>query len=179
MLARFGRSKMKLEIKDIIGPLITATALSFGVIQYGATSYDEFVKPVREAQLKLYQEISDTAALIATQPKDSPEQGKNRRDFLRLYYGPLTMLEDFSHGRTDGPDDPTVEEAATVFKTCLERQDCKDDAEAVHKLSRALAYTCRESLRKSWRYKAAGFRPEHKTTILEYEKRFQKATVAN
>jgi hypothetical protein len=113
-------------------------------------------KPVREAQLKLYQEISDTAALIATLPKDSPEQEKSRRDFLRLYYGPLTMAEDFSHGRTDEADDPTVE-AAALFKMCLERQDCRDDTEAVHRLSRALAYTCRESLRKSWRYKAPGF----------------------
>lgn len=169
---------MKIEMKDVIGPLITAAALSFGVMQYGSTSYDEFVKPVREAQLKLYQEISDTAAVIATQPRDSPEQEKSRRDFLRLYYGPLTMLEDFSHGRTDRGDDPTVEEAATVFKTCLERQDCRDDSEAVHRLSRALAYTCRESLRKSWRYETNGFRLEHRTTILEFENKFQKATGA-
>ncbi|HXM25870.1 MAG TPA: hypothetical protein VN957_07590 [Chthoniobacterales bacterium] len=57
---------MKIEMKDILGPLITGLALSFGVVQYMSTSYDEFLKPVREAQLRLYQETSDTAALIAT-----------------------------------------------------------------------------------------------------------------
>lgn len=185
---------MKLELKDFVGPLITGAALTFGVIQYQFTSYDEFVKPVRDAELQVYKDTADIAGQIATLPKGSPEQEKLHRDFLRLYYGPLTMLQDFAHGRSEDSKEtartqdmketarcedpnekiPTVEEAATAFKTCLERQDCRDDLDSVRRLSQALAYTCRESLRKSWRYSVTEFNCEYKKTIHNYEKRFQK-----
>jgi len=175
---------MKIELKDVIGPLITAGALAFGVIQYGFTSYDEFVKPVREAQLQVYKETADIAGQIATLPKGSPEQEKLLHEFLQLYYGRLTMLQDFGHGRDedskktgvceDPNKPPTVEEAATVFKACLERQDCRDNLESVRILSQALAYTCRESLRKSWRYSSTGFRPEYQKAIRDHEGSFQK-----
>ena len=170
---------MKIELKDflgILGPLITGVALGFGVYQYQATSYDEFVKPMRDAQLQVCKDTADIAGQIATLPKDSPENEKLRRDFLQLYYGRLTMFQDFDHGPADDSKEkpPTVEEAATVFKTCLERQDCRDNLESVRKLSQALAYTCRESLRKSWRYTQKEFRYEYKKAIKDYEQSFQK-----
>jgi hypothetical protein len=83
------------------------------------------------------------------------------------------MFQDFDHGPTEDPTGPTVKKAATVFKTCLERQECRDDVDSVHKLSQALAYMCRESLRKSWRYDKE-FPSEHEDIIHDYEKRFQK-----
>jgi hypothetical protein len=61
-------------------------AVAVGVWQYRLTSLREFIKPVREAQLKLYQEPSSAAAQIATLQQESPEWIKARQEFLRLYY---------------------------------------------------------------------------------------------
>ena len=81
---------MSLELTDLIGPGVAVVAVAVGVWQYRLTSLREFIKPVRETQLKLYQEASSAAAQIATLQQESPEWIKARQEFLRLYYGPLT-----------------------------------------------------------------------------------------
>ena len=48
---------MSLELTDLIGPGVALVAVAVGVWQYRLTSLREFIKPVREAQLKLYQEV--------------------------------------------------------------------------------------------------------------------------
>jgi hypothetical protein len=88
---------MRIELKDMLRPVLTTLALLLGIAQYRWSSYDDFVKPVREAELKVYLEVSDTAARIAILPKGSPDRDKSRTDFLRVYYGSLTMLRDFDH----------------------------------------------------------------------------------
>jgi hypothetical protein len=82
---------MSLELTDLIGPGVAVVAVAVGVWQYRLTSLREFIKPVREAQLKLYQEASSAAAQIATLQQESPEWIKARQEFLRLYYGPLAI----------------------------------------------------------------------------------------
>jgi hypothetical protein len=159
---------MKLELKDVLGPLLTTAALIGGILQYRATTYDEFVKPVREAQLKLYEEACTKAAQVATLPSSSPVREDSRRDFLQLYYGPLTMVEDFDHGPKEKQDSLTVEDVMRVLKTCLEKEDCKDDTKAIQRLSRALARTCRESLRRSWRYEINLEEDETPKIVCEY-----------
>ena len=64
---------MSLELTDLIGPGVAVVAVAVGVWQYRLTSLREFIKPVREAQLKLYQEASSAAAQIATLQQESPE----------------------------------------------------------------------------------------------------------
>jgi hypothetical protein len=44
---------MSLELTDLIGPGVAVVAVAVGVWQYRLTSLREFIKPVREAQLKL------------------------------------------------------------------------------------------------------------------------------
>jgi len=162
---------MRIELKDILGPLLTSAALFWGVYQYRATTYSDFIKPMRDSELLTYQKLVETAALVATLPKGSPEKEKSSREFILIYDGLLAMVQDFDHG----PRLPAVKvaKAATNFKTCLERPDCRDDAQALANLSRALAYTCRESLRDSWRYAPTNFDQTHKNVIDEYAKKFQ------
>jgi hypothetical protein len=161
---------MKIELKDILGPLLTSAALFWGVMQYKATSYTDFIKPVRDSELQVYQNIVKTAAIIATSQKGSPEREQSSLEFNQLYYGLLTMVQDFDHGRREPV--VRVEKAATIFHACLERPDCRDDTNALINLSQALAYTCRESLRDSWLYKPTDFNATHKKVIDEYAKRF-------
>ena len=88
---------MPLKLKDLIGPGVAAAAVAAGILQYRSTSQDEFIKPVREAQLKLYEEASSAAAQIATLQPQSAEWTTAKRKFLTLYYGPLAIVEDFDH----------------------------------------------------------------------------------
>jgi hypothetical protein len=93
---------MSLELTDLIGPGVAVVAVAVGVWQYRLTSLREFIKPVREAQLKLYPEASSAAAQIATLQQESPEWIKARQEFLRLYYGPLAIVESFDHATESG-----------------------------------------------------------------------------
>jgi hypothetical protein len=101
---------------------------------------------VREAQLKLYQEASSAAAQIATLQQGSPDWIKARQEFLRLYYGPLAIVESFDHA-TDSRERLTVEHAMIIFKSCLDdEKQCNELGANLYDLSLALAHSCRESL---------------------------------
>ena len=60
---------MTFKLTDLIGPGVAVVAVAVGVWQYRLTSQSEFIRPVREAQLRLYQEASSAAAQIATLPR--------------------------------------------------------------------------------------------------------------
>lgn len=144
---------MSLELTDLIGPGVAVVAVAVGVWQYRLTSLREFIKPVREAQLKLYQEASSAAAQIATLQQESPEWIKARQEFLRLYYGPLAIVESFDHA-TESGERLTVERAMIIFKSCLDdEKQCNELGANLPGLSLALAHSCRESLGRSWGYK--------------------------
>jgi hypothetical protein len=144
---------MSLELTDLIGPGVAVVAVAVGVWQYRLTSLREFIKPVREAQLKLYQEASSAAAQIATLQQESPEWIKARQEFLRLYYGPLAIVESFDHA-TESGERLTVERAMIIFKSCLDdEKQCNELGANLSGLSLALAHSCRESLGRSWGYK--------------------------
>jgi hypothetical protein len=118
-------------------------AVAVGVWQYRLTSLREFIKPVREAQLKLYQEASSAAAQIATLQQESPEWIKARQEFLRLYYGPLAIVESFDHA-TESGERLTVERAMIIFKSCLDdEKQCNELGANLSGLSLALAHSCR------------------------------------
>jgi hypothetical protein len=153
--------------KDLIAPLVAIAAVTAGLVQYWLTSKREFIKPLREAQLKLYQEASSAAARVALLPRDSSNWRDSRNEFLRLYYGPLAMLEDFDH---TGSDRLTVERAMMIFKSCLDREEKSPPQDSSLKdLSLALAHTCRESLGKSWGRKLKELSGSYQRIALEYE----------
>jgi hypothetical protein len=91
-----------IELKDALAVVVGTVAVIIGLIQYHYTSRNEFLKPIRETQLKLYVDASSAAASIATLPQNSKEWNTARSDFLRLYYGPLAIVESYKHRKQRG-----------------------------------------------------------------------------
>jgi hypothetical protein len=139
---------MTLELKDILGPAVALIAVGWGLLQYRATSKNEFIKPIREAQLRLYIDATSAAANLATLPKEGTEWQQAYNKFHQLYYGPLTIFEDYEHSTSAKETNVTVEEAMIAFKACLDDPSC----ERLKDLSLALGHTCRSSLGASWGY---------------------------
>lgn len=186
---------MSIEFSDLLGPGAALIAVLAGIIQYRITSgrqlaqykasaESDFIKPFREAQLRLYIEASSAAARMATLKPESPEWQKSYDDFSRLYYGPMGIVEDFERA-PEGPDNEklerieeneseltnppltgprnstplTVEDAMFAFKQCLDSPEKGEDHENdLYNLSLALAHTCRESLARSWGYEIPQFK---------------------
>jgi hypothetical protein len=162
---------MSPELTDLIEPGVAVVAVAVGVWQYRLTSLREFIKPVREAQLKLYQEASSAAAQIATLQQESPEWIKARQEFLRLYYGPLAIVESFDHA-TESGERLTVERAMIIFKSCLDdEKQCNELDADLPGLSLALAHSCRESLGRSWGYEVKQLEGDYQQLALSYQKR--------
>jgi hypothetical protein len=166
---------MSFAWKDLIGPGVAIAAVAVGVWQYRLTSQSEFVRPLREAQLRLYQEASSAAALIATLRPDSDEWTKAKQEFLRLYYGPLAILEDFEHvPSAPGVNRLPVEDAMVIFKSCLDDERlCNELGASLIDLSLALAHSCRESLARSWGYELKQMEGDYQQLALAYKKKLE------
>lgn len=163
-----------LKLKDLIGPIVAAIAVTVGIWQYRSTSQDEFLKPVREAQLKLYQDASSAAARIATLEPKSPDWIKAQQEFLALYYGPMAIVEDFDHIPQPEAKKLSVEEAMIIFKSCMDdTQQCEDLSTNLTDLSLALAHTCRESLARSWGEDFKELKGDYQTIAIQYRYRLQ------
>jgi hypothetical protein len=170
---------MSLGLKDLIAPAVAVAAVAVGIWQYRLTSQSEFTKPLREAQLRLYQEASLAASQIATLQHESPEWAKAKQNFLGLFYGPLAIFEDFDHvaGRNDKK--LSVELAMIIFKSCMDdEQLCKELDSSPKKLSLALAHSCRESLGRMWGYTLKQLEGDYQKNALEYWNKLQAREVA-
>ena len=77
-------AEMCAALKDFAGPLVALVGITSVMIQYWLTTNRhlkqdkqtakrEFERPVREAQLKLFQEATSAAARIATLDRSSPK----------------------------------------------------------------------------------------------------------
>ena len=70
------------------------------------------------------------------------EWKKSRDEFLRLFYGPLAIVEDRD-----------VESAMIIFKSYIDNENrCRMAGGNPENLSLALAHACRQSLGESWGY---------------------------
>lgn len=166
--------KLSALLKDYGGPLVAAAAVSVGLWQYVMTSKRDFIKPLREAQLALYQEASSAAAIIATRPRESEDWKKSRDNFLRLYYGPLAIFEDFDH--QSQKNELTVELAMIIFKSCMDDKDrCEKLKGDLMEFSLALAHACRRSLGQSWGQDVKLLHGEYQERALIYWEVVRKA----
>ena len=161
---------------DFVGPVVAALAVGAGLWQYVKTSRREFVRPLREAQLGRYQDACSAAALIATLPRDDHRWNRCRTDFLRLYYGPLAIFEDFDHNSGQGR--LTVELAMILFKECMETNGapCDGFTPDLKSLSLSLAHACRESLGRSWGYDLPQLRGDYQKHALAYAAKLKVAS---
>jgi hypothetical protein len=91
--------------------------------------------------------------------------------FLRLYCGPLAIVESFDHA-TESGERLTVERAMIIFKSCLDdEKQCNELGANLPGLSLALAHSCRESLGRSWGYKVKQLEGDYQEVALAYQKR--------
>jgi hypothetical protein len=95
----------------------------------------EATQPFLERQLKLYTEVSQVAALIATSD-DSYEKTKATQRFWELYWGELALVEN-----------QEVESAMVAMGRSIEGSAEHDERK---QLSLQLAHACRKSLDRSW-----------------------------
>ena len=144
------------QLTDLLGYVGVLTAVGSGIWQYRSSSMRDFIKPLREAQLRLYEDATSTASMLATLPRNSKQWKERHSHFLHLYFGPLAIFEDFERrpaieARQSGTQPAerklTVEQAMIDFKRCLHRGT---DDKMLTGLSLALAHACRESLGRSW-----------------------------
>jgi hypothetical protein len=160
-------TRAPLALKDLIGPLVALAAVLLGIWQYRMTSGSEFAKPLREFQLRLYEQATSAAARLATLPRDGKDWTDSRYEFLRLYYGPLAMIENYNHKSSKAG--MTVELAMILFNSCLNDEAmCKKQGADLQRLSLALAHTSRQSLGESWGYKIEQLRGDYQIKALDY-----------
>jgi hypothetical protein len=155
------------EAKDVLTLVVAIAGFTVGLCQYRSTSRAEFLKPIRQAQLDLYQQASSAAARLATLPSADPEWKVAKNDFLRLYYGPLAIVEDYRRGEPSDDKTVTVEQAMIAFNMCLDDTKCVGSGELMD-LSLGLAHTCRISLGKSWGFKADQLSGDYQKRVEEY-----------
>jgi hypothetical protein len=159
--------------KDILEPIATIFATSFalgvGVWQYRRTALEDFAKPLREAQLRTYQKAAAAAGSLATLPTGTEGWEAARNEFLQLYYGQLTMFEDFDH--EPGAKYVTVERAMIALKHCLDNEHWTE----LRSLALGLGHTCRHSLGKVWGYNLPQLRGDYGSSVLGYEEKFMNA----
>jgi len=158
-----------METKDVLTLGVAIVGLTLGLIQYHVTSRAEFLKPIREAQLDLYEQASTAAARLSTLPRDGDGWKGARDDFLKLYYGPLAMVEDYRHGLSDDSETVTVEQAMIAFKMCLDEPGCIGSSE-MKDLSLGGAHNIRVKLGSYWGFKAAQLSGKYQDVIQKYLK---------
>ncbi len=135
--------KDKVEIGEKlikIGALFVVAV--WAIWKFGAEFAIDARKPFLEKQLAFCIEASSAAALIAvTQVEDTYEE--NRETFLKLYYGPLAIVENSA-----------LAQAMVAYKNVLLPLDFDADRSKLNTPSIEIAHQCRDLVQGSWRYKA-------------------------
>lgn len=122
-----------------IGVLLTVVTVASGVLQYRHTKEQEFRKEFWEKQFALYSEATQLAASIAV-AKDLRDVEEERQRFWKLYWGPLSMVEN-----------KAVFDAMVAYGEDLNNQEVRGHTSSeLKQLSYKLARACRESLKDTW-----------------------------
>lgn len=130
------------EIVALLGVLGAVVSFAWGIFVWqgqailtAETRRIEATKPFLERQLKLYTEVSQVVAILAT-AEEPGETLRARKRFLELYWGELALVENND-----------VAEAMVKVKAAMERGA---GTEELQSLSLILAHACRNSLARSW-----------------------------
>ena len=97
---------------------------------------------------------------------------QSQTEFLRLYYGPLAIVESFDHA-TESVKDSTVERAMIIFKSCLDgEKQCNElGANLPRPEPCACAFLQESHARRSWGYKVKQLEGDYQEVALAYQKR--------
>jgi hypothetical protein len=122
---------------------VTVAGALWGALTTVQTQALEARRPFLDLQLKLYQDATETASILATS-SDPDEVGKAETRFWRLYWGILAMVENGGINQKAGG----VEGAMVRFGDAL--HETPRDLNKLRRASLDLAHTCRDSLAISW-----------------------------
>jgi hypothetical protein len=123
--------------------LATAGTLCWSVVSALQSHAIDARRPFLDFQLKLYQEATKMASVLATSDDTKELQAAEAR-FWQLYWGELGLVENGGIKSEDGG----VEGAMVRFGEELKKRG-KDRNLLTH-LALGLAHTCRNSLAQSW-----------------------------
>src|SRR5262249_6901884 len=137
-------TRKPIELKDCLTLLFAIIGGVVALAEYDCNAHRDFVKPLQQKQLELYEDATGAVASLATLPSHTKEWDSASNEFFRLYYGPMATLEEFKH--TTDEHVITVEEAMMVVRTCLDDAGCREQKGVLQKLALGLAHTCRRSL---------------------------------
>jgi hypothetical protein len=123
----------------IVTTILAILAVVSGVLQYRATTNNDFKKTFWKEQVTLYQEVCAAAAAIAMS-SDLKDSENDRRGFWRLYWGKLSIIEH-----------PEVRDAMVAYgRQLYEVEYNNSKPHSLRQLSYHLARSCRSSLKKTW-----------------------------
>lgn len=94
-------------------------------------------KPFLDRQMKLFEEATQCAAYLATNPVGATNRVEREERFWQLYWGELALVE---HG--------AVEAAMKQFGDALKKAPVNTNE--LQRLSLGIAHACRNELAKSW-----------------------------
>jgi hypothetical protein len=125
-----------LGIAETVVKIVMLPAVAiWAVIEFSTGASLDAKRPFLEAQLRYCTDASSAAAVIATTDDDALFR-QNRAEFLRLYFGPLVIVED-----------AVVEAAMIDYKSALDGGgSCQD----LQNRSLAIAEACLGLVQSSW-----------------------------
>ena len=129
--------KDKLGIVETIVKIVMVPAVAiWAIVEFSTGESLDAKRPFLEAQLRYCTDASSAAAVIAT-TDDADVLKSNRAEFLRLYFGPLVIVEDVA-----------VETAMIAFTQALD--DGGSSCQVLQNRSLALAQACLGLVQSAW-----------------------------
>lgn len=123
--------------------VVTLAGFLWGITSVLQSRAIDARRPFLDLQLKLYQDATKVAAILATS-RESKELADAETRFWQLYWGELAMVENGGIKTKDGG----VEGAMVRFGD--ELQKGAQDRSILKHRSLELAHICRDSLAESW-----------------------------
>jgi hypothetical protein len=129
----------KFELSTLIAAAGGVAAFLVGVYQYADKKRQSNIEPFLKEQLRLCMEASDAVARLAVEENDKWDEA--RRDFWRLYFGILCVVEDREVARAMiaiGERIPKPESPRPAVTPISDEALCKDSIELAHKVRRLI-----------------------------------------
>lgn len=135
---------------SLLGQILVFAGLIFAVIKFAKEKQREFKKRFFEEQLKVFTDAVDFAAIISLHDKNEDEYIMAAKNFNRLYWGKMCIVED-----------QEVEAEMVKFKRLLDEYNKENDRSRLEgikaQLQQAalrLAHTCRNTTLQTWEIKS-------------------------
>jgi hypothetical protein len=141
-MCEYGQAFSAIDWVKWIGAAVTLGGFLWGIVVTLRTQSLTARKPFLDYQLKLYQEITQVAGILATSEDDAERKTFEKR-FWQMYWAELALVENGGYKPKDGG----VEAAMVHFGTILRHRSSK---KSLHHAALMLAHACRDSLAESW-----------------------------